>query len=173
MSTSVWMRLRAMMPQPLPAGFPADTVVLFPPRDNAQAALELLIGAAKTSLALEMFTYCDAALHAVVKTAIAQPGFEFAATFDAGQAATAASMAKLLADWTGDPRVVTGKSEKGQIIHRKIGVVDLEYVWGGSTNLTFDGERLEDNELVIRRNPVLARLYAEEMAANHSRLSAH
>jgi phosphatidylserine/phosphatidylglycerophosphate/cardiolipin synthase-like enzyme len=168
--TTAWTQLRRLMPQPLPARFPADTVVLFPPRDNAQIALSILVGAAKSSIRLEMFTYCDAVLDAAVHAKAAQPGFSFQATFDASQATQEPDMAKLLTGWANDPRVVTGKSEKGQLIHRKIIVVDDTYVVGGSTNWTFDGERLEDNELVIRRNPVLAGVYAAVLDANHARL---
>jgi phosphatidylserine/phosphatidylglycerophosphate/cardiolipin synthase-like enzyme len=160
------------MPGPLPARFPADTVALFPPRDNAALALELLVNAATSSIRVEMFTYCDAKLDAAIKAKAqpARPDFLYQGTFDAAQATNVSSMAKLLAGWNGDPRNVTGKSEHGQIIHRKIIIIDNHYLGSGSTNLTHDGEVLEDNELVIRRGNAIAQWYINTLDPNHQRL---
>jgi phosphatidylserine/phosphatidylglycerophosphate/cardiolipin synthase-like enzyme len=146
--------------------------VLFPPRDNAAHALQLLVESATTAIKVEMFTYCDKAVDAILHEKATLPGLELQMTFDVGQAAQDKAMAKLLAGWQTElgKRVVTGRSERGQIIHRKIVVVDHLYVGSGSTNWTVDGEQLEDNELVIRRSRPLAAWYEQTLDANHTRL---
>lgn len=166
--------LRAFGATVLPAGFPADTVVLFPPGDHAQAALRALIAAAAVSVKVEMYTYTDKTIDGILHAKAAQPGFEFQATFDSSQATQDPAMAALLAGWAADlgKRVVTGKSERGEIIHRKVWVIDHLYVASGSMNTTISGEVLEDNELVIRRSKPLAARYEQILDANFLRVQA-
>lgn len=170
-AAAVWQQLQACVAPGAPAT-PSGTIILFAPRDNSAQALQTVLAAAATSIKIEMFAYTDAAIDEILHAKAALDGFEFQATFDESEAVGLASMAKLLAGWAGDPRVVTGRSEHGQIIHRKIAVVDHHYVIAGSTNWTYDGEHLEDNELVIRSSPLLAAAYEQVLDANHSRLTA-
>jgi phosphatidylserine/phosphatidylglycerophosphate/cardiolipin synthase-like enzyme len=171
-SALLWQQLKACAAATPPAGFPADTIALFAPRDNVAEALQVLVGSARTAISIEMFTYCDATLDAIVHAKASTPGIAFQATFDRSEAQAVASMSKLVAGWAGDSRVVVGRSEHGQIIHRKILVVDHYYVASGSTNWTHDGEALEDNELVIRRGAAIAAWYEQTLDANHARLVA-
>lgn len=172
--TSLWSQLRACSTAPLPTRFPTDTVVLFAPRDNAPLALQTLIAAAKTSVKVEMFTYTDKALDALLHQKAATAGISFQMTFDASQSVQEPAMARLVAGWQADlgARVVTGHSEHNEIIHRKVVVIDHLYVAGGSTNWTVSGERFEDNELVIRRSAPLAAWYEQILDANFARVRA-
>jgi hypothetical protein len=141
----LWSQLRALMPSPLPSGFPEDTVVLFPPRDNAAGALELLVAGLTVSANLSMFTYTDQKLDGLLHAKALSPGFDFKGVLDEGCVNQIPSMKALLAGWASDSRMLTGRSEHGQIIHRKILVGDHQYVCGGSTNWTHAGQLLEDN----------------------------
>lgn len=170
--TALWKELRAMMPGPLPAGFRSDTVVLFPPRDNAVGALQLLVENLGVSAYASMFTFTDKTLHSTLKAKAALPGFDLQLVLDATEAKTVPAMAALFADWAGDPRVLIGNSEHGAYIHRKILVGDHKWVVDGSTNWTHSGESLEDNSLLIFRSPPLAAYYEAAMKANFVRLEA-
>jgi phosphatidylserine/phosphatidylglycerophosphate/cardiolipin synthase-like enzyme len=168
----LWKQLRALMPAPLPRGFPRDTVVLFPPRDNAALALQTLVAGLKVSANLSMFTYTDAKLDALLHTKATSPGFTFQGVLDEGCVQQIASMKALVDGWASDPRMIVGHSEHGQIIHRKILVGDHLYVAGGSTNWTHAGQLLEDNELVIVHSAPLAAYYETVLDANYQRLQA-
>lgn len=170
MTPSLWNELRALMPAPLPAKFPSDTVVLFPPRDNAAGALQLLAANSAIAVNGSMFTYTDKALHAILKTKAAAAGYDLQLVLDETQAKTVPAMAALVADWAADPRILIGNSEHGAYIHRKIWVFDHEYVVDGSTNTTHSGEALEDNSLTIVRNAPLAAYYETALNANAQRL---
>lgn len=166
----MWEQLRSLMPEPLPQRYPFDTVALFPPRDDAAKALQLVIGSATRSVKVEMFTYCDAAIDALLHQKAATVGIDFQMTLDESEAERISTTKALLAGWNGDKRIAVGKSEHGQIIHRKIVIVDHLYVAGGSTNWTHPGEYLEDNELVIRRCAPLAHWYEQVLDANFERV---
>lgn len=146
--------------------------MLFAPRDDVQTALHLIVGSATVALKGEQFTYTDEKLDAICHAKALLPGFEFQLTLDESECERISIQAKLFAGWNADPRVVKGKSEFHQIIHRKVWVVDHAWVIGGSTNATYVGERLEDNELAIRFSPALAAFYEQSLGANHQRLSA-
>lgn len=170
----LWKQLLACTSVPRPPRFPADTIVLFPPRDDAARALQAVVAAATSALKVEMFTYCDASIDTLLHEKASLSGLDFQMTLDSSEARATAAMAKLVAGWGSDVgvRVVTGKSEHGQIIHRKIVIVDHVYVVSGSTNWTHAGEVLEDNELVIRRNPAVAAWYEQILDANFARVKA-
>lgn len=167
---TLWPQLQACTTQPAPAGFPDDTIVLFAPRDNIPHALQLLIGSATASVKVEMFTYCDQTLHPTLKAKAAT--VEFQATFDESEYQRVRLMRQLVDDLAAAAHVAVGESEHHRIIHRKVVVVDHLYVAGGSTNWTDPGERLEDNELVIRRSPPLAGWYEQVLDANFARVKA-
>lgn len=173
--TSLWKQLQGCSSVARSPRFPSDSVVLFPPRDDAAAALQLLLAAAATSVRVEMFAYTDARLDQALHAKAQDPTIAlFQLTLDSSQIAEDVTMAGLVAGWKSDlgVRVVTGRSEHGRIIHRKVAVVDGYYVVSGSTNWTNSGERLEDNELVIRRGAPLASWYAQVLDANFARVKA-
>lgn len=168
--SSFWKKLRAYMPAAgMPGKFPADTVALFAPRDDVVGALQTLVASAAVSIKVEMFTYCDKQLHAllVAKAPMVQ------ATFDESQYLQIAVMKQLVDELAAaGADVATGKSEHGEIIHRKVLIVDHLYVANGSTNWTISGEKLEDNDLVIRRDAPLAAWYEQVLDVNHARVKA-
>lgn len=169
---TLWEELRALMPGPLPARFPASMVVLFPPRDNAAQALQLLVTSLKVSANASMFTYTDKTLHAALKTKGQLAGFDLKLVLDETEAKQVPAMAALVTDWNADPRVLAGNSEHGDYIHRKILVGDHEYVVDGATNWTHAGEALEDNSLTIIRSKPLAAYYEQMLDANFARVQA-
>lgn len=172
---TLWKQLEACSTFVRPAKFPTDTLALFPPHDNAAHALQLLAQAETVGVKLEVFTYTDKALDAILHAKAAIPGFVFQATFDAGQAVQEPAMAALLKGWAPDlgQRVVTGYSEHHEIIHRKLLLfLGLGIVVGGSTNLTVSGEQFEDNELVIRRSKPLLAFYESVLDPNFARVKA-
>lgn len=142
-----------------PKGTPTDTVTLFSPRDNNHEALTEVLNSAQESIKAAMFTLTDSDLVTILKTKAAQPGFTFQLTLDATEAKTVPAMTTIVTEFATDPRVVVGNSSKGAFSHLKVWVVDHTYIVSGSTNATASGELAEDNELVVRKHPVLASVY--------------
>jgi phosphatidylserine/phosphatidylglycerophosphate/cardiolipin synthase-like enzyme len=52
--------------------------------------------------------------------------------------------------------IAIGRSSRGDISHDKLLVVDGLYTVTGSTNWSFGGEELQDNQLTVSRDPLAA-----------------
>lgn len=154
-----------------PPTYPADTVVLFAPRDQVQRAVEVALGFATVSLKVAMFALTDPAVNAILHAKASAAGFEFQMSLDSSQATTNPKMGPVVASWVGDPRVKTGTSARGNYSHLKTAVVDHLYVVSGSTNWTLSGELYEDNELVVRRHAPLAAWYERQLDAVFARMT--
>jgi len=120
---------------------------LYAPVDDIHAAIMLLVKSARQSLHCAMYGYDDAELDALFRDAWADHNILVKIALDATQAAGLAER-PLLKLWPRDvytSALVVGQSSKHRISHMKLIVAD-DCCLSGSTNLSAQGESLQNNE---------------------------
>lgn len=138
-------------------GHPANMRTLWAPYDKVHESLVALVNSARRSLVIAMFGFTDRELAEAVKAKLEDPNVFCQITLDSRQAA-GPTEAKMLADYglLESNRVVVGNSEHGDIMHRKIMIIDGIIRISGSTNWSLAGEQKQDNELTIVWDAVVA-----------------
>jgi phosphatidylserine/phosphatidylglycerophosphate/cardiolipin synthase-like enzyme len=138
-------------------GHPANMRTLWAPYDKVHEALVALVNSARRSLIIGMFGFTDHKLAEAVMRKLNDPNIFVQITLDSRQAAGPTE--KKMLDELGmldSNRVVVGNSEHGDIMHRKIMIVDGLIRASGSTNWSLAGEQKQDNELTIVFDAVVA-----------------
>lgn len=138
----------------VPANWQANTRTLWSPVDNVHDALVELVSSASLSLVIAEFAYDDDAIAAVVHTKIETPGVFVQLSLDGGQALGPHEVAILAKNDYPATSLARGNSEKSAYMHLKVIIVDGLYLATGSTNLSFSGEHLQDNQLTITSDPL-------------------
>jgi phosphatidylserine/phosphatidylglycerophosphate/cardiolipin synthase-like enzyme len=141
---------------PWPPDQPAGTFTFWAPEDDLHGALLALIRSASHSLVLAMYGFDDEELAAAVHDCLDDEACYVSLTFDSSQAAGKHEKAILAKAAYPSNSVAVGQSEKHRIMHLKTVVADLLWRGTGSTNWSTAGESLQDNELTIVRDRVLA-----------------
>ena len=132
------------------AAHPANMRTLWAPYDDVHAALLALVNSAQRSLVIAMFGFTDRDLAAAVKAKLSDPNIFCQITLDSRQAAGPTEQAMLNEfGLLASNSVVTGNSEHGDIMHRKVMIVDGLWRISGSTNWSLAGEQKQDNELTV------------------------
>lgn len=67
---------------------------------------------------------------------------------------TEAALLKLLKNDLDGNCIAIGRSEKSDISHNKLMVIDGLFLITGSTNWSFGGESKQDNQLTLTRDPI-------------------
>ncbi|MEA5453315.1 phospholipase D-like domain-containing protein [Sinomonas sp. JGH33] len=131
----------------------AQAWMLYSPIDDVHGALVDVLKGAQHSVVVAMYGFDDDELADIILAHMKDPNVFVQLTLDRSQAGGVHE--KLILQKFPNSRVAIGTSEKGAIMHRKMAVVDGEWLIGGSTNWSDSGETKQDNELTIHHSPKL------------------
>jgi phosphatidylserine/phosphatidylglycerophosphate/cardiolipin synthase-like enzyme len=135
----------------------APARVLYSPIDDVHGALADLLKSARHSVVVAVYGFDDDELAEILREHLVNPRMHVQITLDRSQAGGVhekALLAKFRNEDMGNS-IAIGTSEKGAIMHRKMAIVDGEWLVTGSTNWSTSGETLQDNELTVHHGPQL------------------
>jgi phosphatidylserine/phosphatidylglycerophosphate/cardiolipin synthase-like enzyme len=143
--------------QSFPHGYSTEYLTFYAPRDPGvhQVILWVLLQA-RSSVAINMYGFDDPHVVAILEHFALLPDMVVTLSLDsteAGGKTEKALLEKLRNDLPGNS-IAIGRSERSDISHDKLMVVDGLYLLTGSTNWSFGGEAKQDNQLTITRDPV-------------------
>jgi len=140
----------------LDAGYPANVRRFYSPWDDAHPVIMALLGEVRTSYVSSDYGFTDVEVAAKIDTFLTDPNIYVQITLDSSQAAGPTEvkvLQQLRHDATGNS-IAIGRSEKGEIIHRKMRIINGVWLLTGSTNLSLNGEQKQDNELTVTYDPI-------------------
>jgi phosphatidylserine/phosphatidylglycerophosphate/cardiolipin synthase-like enzyme len=151
----------------LPDGYPDNIRTLYSPVDQVHQAELTLYQAATSSLHIGMYGFDDDAVADEIEAKMTDPAIHVQLTLDKIEAGGKHEKLLLQRENYPNSSVAIGSSERGRIMHLKMTVVDELVRASGSTNLSDAGESLQDNELTIIRNDVVAAEAVARLNAIH------
>jgi hypothetical protein len=151
-------------------GYSTEALSYYAPRDPGVHAIILWTLLQTTqSLAINMYGFADEQAAAVIQHFTENPDIAVSVSLDKTQAAgvKAQEILKKFNNQLIGNSIAIGRSIRGAISHDKMVVVDGIFVLSGSTNWSFSGEVLQDNQLTLARDPVAAAEARTILDMNH------
>jgi phosphatidylserine/phosphatidylglycerophosphate/cardiolipin synthase-like enzyme len=142
--------------KPVAPSYATNLRTFYSPVDDVHGALVAVVASAQHSIVVSMYGYDDDQLAELLDTALKDPTMYVQISLDKSQAGGVHErtiLEKYSHEMTGNS-VAIGTSERGAINHRKMVIVDGEWLIGGSTNWSVSGETLQANEATILRDAV-------------------
>ena len=168
-----WSALDKYRGSPFPSQYPADYRTFFSPRDPGVHELIVdLLQSARHSIVLNVFGFDDDEADEAIRAKMTDHDIYVQMSLDRSQAGGVHEKL-ILAKWPADAfgtSVAIGTSAKHAISHLKVLIVDGIYVISGSTNWSLSGEQLQDNELTVHQNAVVAAQYRSVLDLNHTEM---
>ena len=137
-------------------GYPADQRSFFSPVDDIPGVELALVRSVTRSFYLAMYGFDSEEFADAETELLHNEHIPVLLVLDSSQAGGVHEKKILAREHYPASSIVIGRSEHGAIMHLKKFVIDGVDDVGGSTNQSVSGETLQDNELVVRRNPLIA-----------------
>jgi phosphatidylserine/phosphatidylglycerophosphate/cardiolipin synthase-like enzyme len=142
-----------------PSGYSAESLTFYSPRDpGVHQVIVWALLQVTHSVAVNMYGFDDPHVGALIRSHAGKGDVAVTLTLDSSQAGGQTEqdiLRTFLNDMPGNS-VAIGRSERGAISHDKLMVIDGLYLVSGSTNWSFGGEEMQDNQLTLARNPLFA-----------------
>jgi phosphatidylserine/phosphatidylglycerophosphate/cardiolipin synthase-like enzyme len=142
-----------------PQGYSQDTLSFYSPRDpGLHSVIVWTLLQATHSVAVNMYGFDDPQASAIIQLHTENSAIAVTLSLDKSQAGGPAErtiLKRFNHDLIGNS-IAIGRSSRGDISHDKLLVVDGLYLITGSTNWSFGGEELQDNQLTLSRVPLAA-----------------
>lgn len=142
-----------------PPGYSQQALSFYAPRDSGiHPVIIWTLLQATHSIAVNMYGFDDPQASAIIRIHTLNDAIAVTLSLDKSQAGGKAEKA-ILASFNNNligNSIAIGRSSRGDISHDKLLVVDGLYLITGSTNWSFGGEELQDNQLTLSREPLSA-----------------
>jgi phosphatidylserine/phosphatidylglycerophosphate/cardiolipin synthase-like enzyme len=142
-----------------PPGYSSESLTFYSPRDpGVHQVIVWALLQVTHSVAVNMYGFDDQHVGALLRSHADKKDVAVTLTLDSSQAGGQTEqdiLRSFLSDMPGNS-VAIGRSERGAISHDKLMVIDGLYLVSGSTNWSFGGEEMQDNQLTLARNPLFS-----------------